>query len=47
MKGLSILCHLFDVFIGYNERWMLNAEAAAEREGRTNFPTSGRTGKCE
>lgn len=26
---------------------MLNAEATAEREGRTHFPTSGRTGKCE
>lgn len=38
---------LFDVFIGYNERWMLNAEAAAEGEGWTNFPASGRTGKCE
>lgn len=26
---------------------MLNAEATAEREGWTHFPTSGRTGKCE
>lgn len=44
-RAKSIMLSLW-CFIGYNERWMLNAEAAAEREGWTNFPASGRTGKC-
>lgn len=32
-------------FVGYNERRMLTAEAATEREGWANFSTSSRAGK--
>ena len=43
-RGLSILRFLW-CFVGYNKRWMLDAEATTEGQGWAHFSASGRAGK--